>query len=54
MLKFLLKIRQRRLCRVHAQRATETESTYVYKRQRKRLPRMQLTTNGDNIMQTQK
>ena|GEM_PF-813344 len=46
MLKFLLKIRQRRLCRVRAQRATATASTYVYNRQRKRLPRMQLTTNG--------
>ena len=28
---------------------TETESTYVYNRQRKRLPRMQLTANGGCI-----
>ena len=33
---------------------TATESTYVYNRQRKRLPHMQLTANGDNIMQTKK
>ncbi|WP_255346291.1 hypothetical protein [Prevotella sp. oral taxon 317] len=33
---------------------TETESTYVYNRQHKRLPRMQLTTNGGCIRQTQK
>ncbi|MFC2493571.1 MAG: hypothetical protein ACFNTC_04805 [Prevotella sp.] len=33
---------------------TETESTYVYKRQRKRLPHMQLTANGGCIRQTQK
>ena len=54
MLKFLLKIRQRRLCRVRAQRATATESTYVYNRQRERLPHMQLTANGGRIVQTQK
>ena len=54
MLKFLPKIRQRRLCRVRAQRATATEGTYVYNRQRKRLLGMQLTTNGGSIMETQK
>ena len=54
MLNFLLKIRQRRLCRVRAQRATATECSCLYNRQRKRLPHMQLTANGGCIKQTQK
>ncbi|WP_256374689.1 hypothetical protein [Prevotella sp. HMSC073D09] len=36
------------------EKETETESTYVYNRQRKRLPHMQLTANGGCIKQTQK
>ena len=36
------------------EKETETASTYVYKRQRKRLPHMQLTANGGSIRQTQK
>ena len=31
-----------------------TENTYVYARQGERLQGMLLTTNGDNIMETQK
>ena len=54
MLKFVPKTRQSRLSRVRAQRATATECSCLYNRQRKRLLGMQLTANGDNIMQTQK
>ena len=53
MLNFLLKTRQKRLCRIHA-RGQRHRNTYVYNYQRDRLQGMLLTANGDNIMETQK
>ena len=52
MLNFLLKTRQKRLCRIHA-RGQRHRNTYVYNYQRERLQGMLLTANGDNIMETQ-
>ena len=46
------KTKQIALC-THA-KATATESTFAYNRQRERLQGMLPTTNGDGIMQTQK
>ena len=53
MLNFLLKTRQKRLCRIHA-RGQRHRNTYVYNYQRERLQGMLLTANEDNIMETQK
>ena len=39
---------------IYTRMGNGTESTYAYDRQRERLQGMLLTTNGDNIMETQK
>ena len=54
MLNFLLKTRQKRLCRTHARVGNSTENTYAYYCLRERLQAMLLTANGNNIMEMQK
>ncbi|OFQ08340.1 hypothetical protein HMPREF2955_03470 [Prevotella sp. HMSC073D09] len=52
--KFLTENKTTQIMPCTREKETETESTYVYNRQRKRLPHMQLTANGGCIKQTQK
>jgi len=52
--KILIENKTKQIVPCTREKETATESTYVYNRQRKRLPHMQLTANGGRIVQTKK